>query len=117
MTAYQMIFGSIGLLCIGALQVGVMPFTFSLHALLMLIYLSFFIRSWFLHLEYNYEIQTSWKSIYVYVLYTRIWCVIIEHDLGEVIHSFVLLGLACSRGNYCSKSDASYKTEQEKQVA
>lgn len=41
MTAYQMIFGSIGLLCIGALQVGVMPFTFSLHALLMLIYLSF----------------------------------------------------------------------------
>ena len=41
MTAYQMMFGSIGLLCIGALQVGVMPFTFSLHALLMLIYLSF----------------------------------------------------------------------------
>ncbi|WP_153604039.1 EamA family transporter, partial [Pseudomonas aeruginosa] len=41
MTAYQMIFGSIGLLCIGALQVGVMPFTFSVHAILMLLYLSF----------------------------------------------------------------------------
>ena len=27
--------------------------------------------------------------------------------LGEAIHSFVLLGLACVVGNYCGKSDAS----------
>ena len=38
-----------------ALQVGVMPFTFSLHALLMLIYLSF-LSALVLHLEYNYEV-------------------------------------------------------------
>ena len=57
MTAYQMIFGSIGLLCIGVFQVGAMPFTFSLHAILMLIYLSFLSANWFLHLEYNYEVQ------------------------------------------------------------
>ncbi len=32
MTAYQMIFGSIGLLCIGIFQVGFMPFIFTTKA-------------------------------------------------------------------------------------
>ncbi len=41
MTAYQMMFGSIGLLCIGLYKLESCHFTFSLHALLMLIYLSF----------------------------------------------------------------------------
>ena len=107
MTAYQMIFGSIGLLCIGALQVGVMPFTFSVHAILMLIYI-FLIRSRILHLEYNYEVQQGWKSINVHVLHTRIWCVIIEHDFRRSNSFICIIWFSmCSRGNYRGESYAS----------
>ncbi len=70
--------------------------------------LIFLIRSRILHLEYNYEVQQGWKSINVYVLYTCIWCVIIEHDFRRS-NSFIctIRFSMCSRGNYRRESDAS----------
>ncbi len=116
MTAYQMMFGSIGLLCIGALQVGVMPFTFSLHALLMLIYLSFLSAAgfciWNTIMKYNKVGKVS-----MYMFFIPVFGVLLSSMiLGEAIHSFVLLGLACVAAGIIvvNRTPAKQKIEQEK---
>ncbi|MFB6729305.1 DMT family transporter [Bacillus mobilis] len=119
MTAYQMIFGSIGLLCIGTLQVGVMPFTFSVHAILMLIYLSFLSAAgfciWNTIMKYNKVGKVS-----MYMFFIPVFGVLLSSMiLGEAIHSFVLFGLACVAAGIIvvNRTPAKQKMEQEKQVA
>lgn len=95
LTAYQMILGSFGLLLIGILQVGFMPFTFSLNALLMLLYLSFLSAAgfwiWNTIMKYNKVGKVS-----MYMFFIPMFGVLLSSFiLGEELHSFILLGLAC----------------------
>ncbi|MEI4831735.1 DMT family transporter [Bacillus sp. FJAT-53711] len=95
MTAYQMIMGSLGLLFIGILQVGFMPFTFHMQTLLMLLYLSFLSAAgfciWNTVMKYNKVGKVS-----MYMFFIPVFGVILSSlILGEAIHSFVLFGLAC----------------------
>ncbi|CAG9612273.1 hypothetical protein BACCIP111899_01446 [Bacillus rhizoplanae] len=95
MTAYQMIIGSLGLLFIGILQVGFIPFTFHIQTLLMLLYLSFLSAAgfciWNTVMKYNKVGKVS-----MYMFFIPVFGVILSSlILGEAIHSFVLFGLAC----------------------
>ncbi|MGG2067343.1 DMT family transporter [Bacillus sp. S14(2024)] len=95
MTAYQMIIGSLGLLFIGILQDGFMPFTFHMQTLLMLLYLSFLSAAgfciWNTVMKYNKVGKVS-----MYMFFIPVFGVILSSlILGEAIHSFVLFGLAC----------------------
>ncbi|WP_242220694.1 DMT family transporter [Bacillus cereus group sp. BfR-BA-01380] len=95
MTAYQMVIGSLGLLFIGILQVGFMPFTFHMQTLLMLLYLSFLSAAgfciWNTVMKYNKVGKVS-----MYMFFIPVFGVILSNlILGEAIHSFVLFGLAC----------------------
>lgn len=95
MTAYQMIIGSLGLLFIGILQVGFMPFTFHMQTLLMLLYLSFLSAAgffiWNTVMKYNKVGKVS-----MYMFFIPVFGVILSSlILGEAIHSSVLFGLAC----------------------
>ncbi|PEA54115.1 EamA family transporter [Bacillus pseudomycoides] len=95
MTAYQMIIGSLGLLFIGIFQVGLMPFTFQMQTLLMLLYLSFLSAAgfciWNTVMKYNKVGKVS-----MYMFFIPVFGVILSSlILGEAIHSFVLFGLAC----------------------
>lgn len=95
MTAYQMIIGSFGLLFIGVLQVGVAPFTFSLNAFLMLLYLSFLSAAgfciWNTIMKYNKVGKVS-----MYMFFIPMFGVLLSSFiLGEELHSFILFGLAC----------------------
>ncbi|MEH7461511.1 DMT family transporter [Bacillus thuringiensis] len=95
MTAYQMIIGSLGLLFIGIFQVGLMPFTFHMQTLLMLLYLSFLSAAgfciWNTVMKYNKVGKVS-----MYMFFIPVFGVILSSlILDEAIHSFVLFGLAC----------------------
>ncbi|HDX9591177.1 TPA: DMT family transporter [Bacillus pseudomycoides] len=95
MTAYQMIIGSLGLLFIGIFQAGLMPFTFHMQTLLMLLYLSFLSAAgfciWNTVMKYNKVGKVS-----MYMFFIPVFGVILSSlILGEAIHSFVLFGLAC----------------------
>ncbi len=95
LTAYQMLFGSFGLLAIGAVQAGVMPFTFDLKAALMLLYLSFVSAAgfviWNTVMKYN---QVGKVSMYLFLI--PVFGVMLSGlMLGEAVHAFVLIGLVC----------------------
>ncbi|MDZ5607194.1 DMT family transporter [Bacillus pseudomycoides] len=119
MTAYQMIFGSIGLLCIGIFQVGFMPFVFNTKSLLMLLYLSFLSAAgfciWNTVMKYNKVGKVS-----MYMFFIPVFGVLLSSMiLGEAIHSFVLFGLACVAAGIIvvNRTPNVQKTEQEKQAA
>ncbi|MBO1581155.1 DMT family transporter [Bacillus sp. XF8] len=119
MTAYQMIFGSIGLLCIGIFQVGFMPFVFNTKSLLMLLYLSFLSAAgfciWNTVMKYNKVGKVSMYMFFIPVFGVMLSSMI----LGEAIHSFVLFGLACVAAGIIvvNRTPNVQKTEQEKQAA
>ncbi|MBC6973565.1 DMT family transporter [Bacillus sp. Xin] len=119
MTAYQMIFGSIGLLCIGIFQVGFMPFIFNMKALCMLLYLSFLSAAgfciWNTVMKYNKVGKVS-----MYMFFIPVFGVLLSSMiLGEAIHSFVLFGLACVAAGIIvvNRTSNIQKAEQEKQAA
>ncbi|PGE96089.1 EamA family transporter [Bacillus pseudomycoides] len=119
MTAYQMIFGSIGLLCIGIFQVGFMPFVFNMKALSMLLYLSFLSAAgfciWNTVMKYNKVGKVS-----MYMFFIPVFGVLLSSMiLGEAIHSFVLFGLACVAAGIIvvNRTPNMQKTDQEKQAA
>ncbi|MCI0766594.1 DMT family transporter [Bacillus sp. TL12] len=119
MTAYQMIFGSIGLLCIGIFQVGFMPFIFNMKALSMLLYLSFLSAAgfciWNTVMKYNKVGKVS-----MYMFFIPVFGVLLSSMiLGETIHSFVLFGLACVAAGIIvvNRTSNIQKAEQEKQAA
>ncbi|MFX3625527.1 MAG: DMT family transporter [Ectobacillus sp.] len=95
LTAYQMIFGAFGLLMIGTWQAGPLPFSFDMKAMLMLLYLSFLSAAGFLIwntvMKYN---KVGKVSMYMFLI--PVFGVMLSSlILGEEIHSFVLVGLAC----------------------
>ncbi|MDM5153265.1 DMT family transporter [Bacillus sp. DX1.1] len=119
MTAYQMIFGSFGLLCIGIFQVGFMPFVFSTKAILMLLYLSLLSAAgfciWNTIMKYNKVGKVS-----MYMFFIPVFGVLLSSMiLGEAIHSFVLVGLACVAAGIIvvNRTPAAKQKEQEKPVA
>jgi drug/metabolite transporter (DMT)-like permease len=95
LTAYQMIFGSFGLLIIGIVQTGIMPFSFDGQTIAMLLYLSFLSAAGFLVwntvMKYN---KVGKVSMYMFLI--PVFGVLLSGlILGEEIHSLVLFGLAC----------------------
>ncbi|RXJ02006.1 DMT family transporter [Anaerobacillus alkaliphilus] len=93
LTAYQMLFGGIGLVLVGSLFVGFMPFTFTLYAFGLLLYLSLLSSVGFVIwnnvMKYNYVGQVS-----MYLFLIPVFGVISSSFLlGEVIHIFIILGL------------------------
>lgn len=94
LTAYQMIFGAIGLLIIGMIQVGMFPFHFTLKSILILLYLSFLSAAGFV-LWNNVMKYNAVGKVSIYLFLTPVFGVFLSSALlGERIHSLVLIGLA-----------------------
>jgi drug/metabolite transporter (DMT)-like permease len=94
LTSYQMLFGSIGLLVLGIVQVGPFPFDFEWTSFFALLYLAFLSAAGFILwnnvMKYN---QVGKVSIYMFLV--PVFGVFLSATmLGEEVHSFVLLGLA-----------------------
>lgn len=93
MTAYQMILGSIGLIAIVGFSVGLVPFSFDLKSILMLVYLAFLSAAGFILwnnvMKYN---QVGKVSLYLFLV--PVFGVILSSILlDEPLHYFVIAGL------------------------
>lgn len=93
LTAYQMLLGGLGLLIVGVIFAGVMPFAFSAYSLGLLLYLAFLSAAGFVIwnniMKYN---QVGQVSMYLFLI--PVFGVLLSSLLlNEVIHLFVLLGL------------------------
>lgn len=93
LTAYQMILGSLGLVAIGVFSVGLVPFSFDLKSILMLVYLAFLSAAGFILwnnvMKYN---QVGKVSLYLFLV--PVFGVILSSILlGEPLHDFVIAGL------------------------
>jgi drug/metabolite transporter (DMT)-like permease len=93
MTSLQMLIGSIGLIFIGASQVGMFPFEFDWLSVLMLLYLSFLSAAgfvlWNTVMKYN-----KVGNISTYLFLIPVFGVFLSAILlNEVLHGFILLSL------------------------
>ncbi len=93
LTSYQMLLGGFGLLVVGSLSVGPMPFTFTTYSLGLLLYLSLLSSIGFVIwnnvMKYNYVGHVS-----MYLFLIPVFGVILSSLLlNEIIHIFVVLGL------------------------
>lgn len=93
MTAFQMLIGSIGLIVIGASQIGLFPLDFDWASSLMLIYLAFLSASgfvlWNTVMKYN-----KVGSISTYLFLIPVFGVFLSTVmLNEALHRFILLSL------------------------
>lgn len=92
-TAYQMIFGALGLLIIGIVQVGAFPFHFTFKSLFTLLYLAFLSATGFV-LWNNVMRYNAVGKVSIYLFLTPVFGVFLSSALlGEKIHFFVLVGL------------------------
>lgn len=93
LTAYQMLFGSIGLCIAGAMFAGLAPFTFSGKAIWMLLYLSFLSAAGFI-LWNNVMKYNQVGKVSMYLFFIPVFGVFLSSMLlGEQMHSNVLFGL------------------------
>ncbi len=93
LTAYQMLFGSIGLCIAGAMFAGFAPFTFSGKAIWMLLYLSFLSAAGFV-LWNNVMKYNQVGKVSMYLFFIPVFGVFLSSMLlGELMHSNVLFGL------------------------
>ncbi|OEH91330.1 DMT family transporter [Bacillus solimangrovi] len=95
MTAFQMLISSIGLLLVGMTMVGPLPFSFNIQSGASLLYLAVLSAGGFLLwnnvMKYN---QVGKVSMYLFLI--PVFGVFLSAVmLGESLHMFVLLGLAC----------------------
>jgi drug/metabolite transporter (DMT)-like permease len=93
LTAYQMVFGSIGLLLVGSFTTTLFPFEFNSKAIMMLIYLAFLSAAGFILwnnvMKYN---QVGLVSFYMFLV--PVFGVILSSLLlGEEVYYLVLIGL------------------------
>jgi drug/metabolite transporter (DMT)-like permease len=93
MTSLQMLIGSIGLIAIGASQVGLFPFEFDWLSVLMLLYLSFLSAAgfvlWNTVMKYN-----KVGNISTYLFLIPVFGVFLSAILlNEILHGFILLSL------------------------
>lgn len=93
LTAYQMLLGGIGLLSVGVVFVGWLPFEFTSYSLALLLYLAFLSSAGFVIwnnvMKYNHVGQVS-----MYLFLIPVFGVLLSSlILNEIIHIFVLLGL------------------------
>ncbi|MBO8157097.1 MAG: DMT family transporter [Bacillaceae bacterium] len=94
LTAYQMLFGSIGLLAVGGFAAGWFPFQFNFTAVLLLGYLSFLSAAGFI-LWNNVMKYNKVGNISMYLFLVPVFGVMLSGlILNEAIHLFVLLGLS-----------------------
>lgn len=94
LTGYQMLFGSFGLLLFGIITAGFFPFHFDIRSAFMLFYLAFLSAAGFVLwnniMKYN---QVGKVSMYLFLI--PVFGVILSSIiLNEIIHIFVLMGLA-----------------------
>ncbi|MFD2445077.1 DMT family transporter [Bacillus sp. CGMCC 1.16607] len=93
MTAYQMLFGSLGLLLVGCFSANLFPFHFNASAIWMLLYLAFLSAAGFILwnnvMKYN---QVGLVSFYMFLV--PVFGVILSSFLlGEEVYFLVLIGL------------------------
>lgn len=93
LTAYQMLIGSLGLIVIGVVSVGVYPFSFDVTSALILLYLAFLSAAGFILwnnvMKYN---QVGKVSLYLFLI--PVFGVILSSFLlGEELHYIVLFAL------------------------
>ncbi|MGE7634163.1 DMT family transporter [Bacillus paramycoides] len=93
LTAYQMLFGGVGLIVVGALFTGIFPFHFDWVSFGMLMYLAIVSSvgfvSWNNVMKYNKVGKVS-----MYLFFTPVFGVILSSILlNEKVHLFVILGL------------------------
>ena len=93
LTAYQMLLGGIGLLFVGVIFAGWLPFQFTPYSMGLLLYLAFLSSSGFVIwnniMKYNHVGQVS-----MYLFLIPVFGVLLSSFLlNEIIHIFVLLGL------------------------
>lgn len=93
LTAYQMLFGSLGLLAVGMFSADLFPFKFSAEATWMLIYLAFLSAAGFILwnnvMKYN---QVGIVSLYMFLV--PVFGVILSSFLlGEEVYFLVIIGL------------------------
>jgi drug/metabolite transporter (DMT)-like permease len=94
MTAYQMLIGGMGLICVGAIQAGVYPFAFSAQSFFMLLYLAFASAAGFL-LWNNIMKFNKVGKVSMYLFLIPVFGVALSAGiLGEEMHLVVLLALA-----------------------
>jgi drug/metabolite transporter (DMT)-like permease len=94
LTAYQMLFGSIGLFIIGSLSSSMFPFTFTLTTVAMLLYLSFLSAAGFV-LWNNVMKYNKVGNVSMYLFLIPVFGVFLSSIfLQEQLHMLVLLGLA-----------------------
>lgn len=95
LTAYQMLLGSLGLLTVGVVFAGLLPFNFTWYSFALLIYLAVLSSAgfviWNTIMKYNHVGQVS-----MYLFFIPVFGVILSSlILNEVIHFFVIAGLVC----------------------
>jgi drug/metabolite transporter (DMT)-like permease len=94
LTAYQMLFGSIGLLMIGSLSSSLFPFTFTGTTIAMLLYLSFLSAAGFV-LWNNVMKYNKVGNVSMYLFLIPVFGVFLSSMiLHEPLHMLVLIGLA-----------------------
>ncbi|GGE78861.1 DMT family transporter [Priestia taiwanensis] len=94
LTAYQMLFGSLGLFIIGSFSAGMFPFTFTSTTIAMLVYLSFLSAAGFV-LWNNVMKYNKVGNVSMYLFLIPVFGVFLSSMiLNESLHMFVLIGLA-----------------------
>lgn len=114
LTAYQMLIGSIGLILIGVVSVGVYPFSFDLSSALILLYLAFLSAAGFILwnnvMKYN---QVGKVSLYLFLI--PVFGVILSSLLlDETLHYVVLFALGLVVSGIIIVNRPQLKTEESK---
>lgn len=98
LTSYQMLLGGLGLLAVGASQVGIMPFQFDWVTSLMLLYLAFISGAGFV-LWNNIMKYNKVGNVSMYLFLIPVFGVLLSSVmLQEAIHLVVLVALVCVAG-------------------
>jgi drug/metabolite transporter (DMT)-like permease len=98
MTAYQMLLGGLGLVAIGAIQVGIMPFHFTLVSTSMLLYLAFLSAAGFLLwnnvMKYNQVGKVSMYMFLIPVFGVLLSALLLHESLHLIVLASLLLVIA-----------------------
>lgn len=93
MTSWQMMIGGIGLIAIGTVVAGLFPFSFSLSAIAMLLYLAFLSAAGFV-LWNNVMKYNKVGSVSMYLFLIPVFGVFLSAVmLNEIVHSVIILSL------------------------
>ncbi|WP_404349911.1 DMT family transporter [Sutcliffiella horikoshii] len=93
LTAYQMLFGSVGLIIVGGVSAGFFPFAFDSYTLLLVVYLAFLSSAGFI-LWNNVMKYNKVGKVSMYLFLVPVFGVLLSGlFLNEVMHYTILIGL------------------------